>query len=353
MRQLVGVVLLAFCALFAEDAGAHSVGLSRGQFRVFGASGRIRYSFPSADLARAFPAIDSNHDSSLSPAEIDRGREALDRGIVRSTVIYADEVPCETHLDSARQDEADGVLLNASFQCDRVVRRLSIDFAFVDRFPGEHRHVATIDAGDHETSFVVDRARRRIDVDLGDVAPQTTFGAMVWMGVMHIWTGYDHLAFLLGLLLLGGEARTLVLVVSAFTLAHSITLCLAVLGIVSLASSVVEPTIALSIAYVGLENLFAPNPSKRWRIAFAFGLLHGLGFAGALTRLGLPRHHVAPALLAFNLGVEIGQLAVLAVCLPLILWARRAAAFRIWGVRALSLALAAAGGVWFWLRIRA
>jgi hydrogenase/urease accessory protein HupE len=353
MRRFLEIVLLAACLLFVRDASAHSVGLSRGEYRVFGNSGSMRYSFPSGDLALAFPGIDTDHDGNLSSAELDRGREALDRGIVQSTIVFADDVPCQVHLDSARQDEADAVIVQASFQCDHVVRHLAIEFTFLDRLPREHRHVATIDAGDHQTSFVVERDRKRIDVDLGDIVPQPTFGAMVWMGVTHILTGYDHLAFLLGLLLLGGQARTLVLVVSAFTVAHSITLALAVLGIVSLAPSIVEPAIALSIAYVGLENLFAPNPAKRWRITFAFGLLHGFGFAGALTRLGLPRSDLPAALFAFNLGVEFGQLGVLTVCLPLIVWARRAEAFRAWGVRALSAAVAVAGCIWFWMRVRA
>jgi len=347
------VMLVVACVLFSGDASAHSVGLSRGEYRVSGASGSMRYSFPSSDLARAFPSLDTNEDGSFSASELDRGQDALDRGIVKSTSVFAGDVPCRTHLDSVGQDETDGVIVQASFACDRTVRRLSIEFAFLDHLPPGHRHIAVIDVDGHQTSFVVGRDRRRIDLDLGNLVPQATFGAMVWMGVTHIWTGYDHLAFLLGLLLVGGPTGALVWVVSAFTVAHSITLALSALGIVSLAPSIFEPAIALSIAYVGLENLFAPSPKKRWRISFPFGLLHGLGFAGALTRLGLPRHDLPAALFAFNLGVEIGQLGVLAVCLPLILWARRADSFRTWGVRGLSVALTLAGCVWFWVRMKA
>jgi len=125
---------------------------------------------------------------------------------------------------------------------------------------------------------------------------------MVWMGVQHIVTGYDHLAFLLGLLLLGGRVRTLVAILTAFTVAHSITLALAVLRVVSLSPGFVEPAIALSIAYVGVENLFVTDARKRWRITFPFGLLHGFGFAGALTALDLPRAQLPSALFGFNLG---------------------------------------------------
>lgn len=135
----------------------------------------------------------------------------------------------------------------------------------------------------------------------------------VVLGFTHILPkGLDHILFVLGLFLLSTRAKPLLLQVTAFTVAHSITLALSIYGVVSLPSNIVEPLIALSIAYVAIENLVVRD-YRPWRpaIVFAFGLLHGLGFAGVLQELGLPREQFATALLAFNVGVELGQLAVI------------------------------------------
>jgi hydrogenase/urease accessory protein HupE len=174
---------------------------------------------------------------------------------------------------------------------------------------------------------------------------------MLLMGIEHILLGYDHLVFLLGLVLVGGKWRELIWVVTAFTIAHSITLALAALGIWAPSPRIIEPAIALSIAYVGVENFFVADAGKRWRITFPFGLIHGFGFAGALAELGLPRAQVPVALLAFNLGVELGQLAVMALVVPLVLYLRKREAFRDKGVKAISTLIVVAGTVWFVLRV--
>ena len=127
--------------------------------------------------------------------------------------------------------------------------------------------------------------------------------------------------FVLGIYLLSGRARSVLWQVSAFTVAHSITLGLSMYGLVSVSPRIVEPLIALSIAYVAIENIFL-SELKSWRVAlvFAFGLLHGMGFAGALKELGLPRSEFVTALLTFNVGVEAGQLAVIGAAFLLVGW---------------------------------
>lgn len=142
------------------------------------------------------------------------------------------------------------------------------------------------------------------------------------LGFTHILpNGIDHMLFVLGIYLLSSRTRPVLLQVSAFTVAHSITLGLSMYGLVSVSPRIVEPLIALSIAYVAIENIFL-SELKSWRIAlvFAFGLLHGLGFAGALKELGLPRSEFVAALLTFNIGVEAGQLAVIAATFLLVGW---------------------------------
>jgi hypothetical protein len=170
------------------------------------------------------------------------------------------------------------------------------------------------------------------------------------LGFTHILPkGLDHILFVVGLFLLSAAWRPLLLQVTLFTIAHSITLGLSMFGIVALPSSIVEPLIALSIAYVAIENLFTTD-LKPWRagLVFLFGLLHGLGFAGVLTELGLPRAQFVTALLTFNLGVEAGQLAVIACAFVAVGWWRRSqsAAYRRWVVVPASLAIACVGVYW-------
>jgi hypothetical protein len=173
------------------------------------------------------------------------------------------------------------------------------------------------------------------------------------LGATHILPfGLDHVLFVAGLALLSPRVKPLIAQVTAFTLAHTVTLALSTAGVVQLSPRIVEPLIALSIAYVGLENAFAPRlRASRLALVFAFGLLHGLGFAGVLGQLGLPPERRVSALLAFNVGVELGQLAVIALVLLLLgLWTRLGGR-REALVRPASLALAAIGLVWTVQRI--
>lgn len=158
----------------------------------------------------------------------------------------------------------------------------------------------------------------------------TVFRRYAGLGVEHILAGTDHLAFVLGLLLLVRGLGRLVQTITAFTVAHTITLGLAVLGIVRVPSAPVEALIAVSIVLVAVEAIQVPGDHPTlahrapWMIAFLFGLLHGLGFAGALAALGLPPDHVPVALLAFNVGVEVGQLLFVGIMIGPVLLLRRA-----------------------------
>jgi len=191
------------------------------------------------------------------------------------------------------------------------------------------------------------------------------------LGVAHILTGYDHLAFLAALLLGAGlrtrthggtvaaaamprqALRATIAVVSAFTVAHSITLITQVLRPGMLGTRWVEPAIAFSVAYVAFENLVPRPPRGRWALVFGFGLVHGLGFASVLREIGLPRRGLLLSLVSFNLGVELGQLLVVALALPIIVaGARRAPArFELWGLRVGSGLLGLCGTIWLVARL--
>lgn len=188
--------------------------------------------------------------------------------------------------------------------------------------------------------------------------PRVDFGAhdgssLSWveLGAEHVLTGFDHLAFVIGLLLVTGLRRRILVTVTAFTLAHSLTLALAVLEIVRLPSAPVEATIAASIVLVAREALRPPEDetwTRRapWAVALVFGLVHGLGFAGALEEIGLPRESLGRALLLFNVGVELGQLAVVAIAIAIALLARRRPAQRARAERGSAYVLGALGAFW-------
>ena len=172
----------------------------------------------------------------------------------------------------------------------------------------------------------------------------------LWLGVQHIWTGYDHLLFLFALLVVCRTFRSIVAIITCFTLAHSLTLAAATLDWVRLPPSLVEPIIAATIVYVGAENLWrrGEEPPGRWLLTFGFGLIHGFGFASILRDLGVgadPGGILGP-LFAFNLGVELGQVAIAAVVMPLVWRLRQRPAFVAKGVPALSGLIALLGLYW-------
>jgi hydrogenase/urease accessory protein HupE len=177
------------------------------------------------------------------------------------------------------------------------------------------------------------------------------FWGVLQLGVEHIWTGYDHLLFLFALLVVCRSFRSIVAIITCFTLAHSITLALATLEVVNLPSRFVEPAIAASIVFVGLENLVrrGAEPKGRWALTFGFGLIHGFGFASVLKDLGVGQggQVLAMPLFTFNAGVEVGQVVVAAIVLPIVWRLRKNQTFLRRGVPALSAVIAGAGLYWF------
>lgn len=181
-------------------------------------------------------------------------------------------------------------------------------------------------------------------------APPTFYG-FVKLGIGHIWMGFDHLLFLFALLVVCRTFRSIVGIITCFTLAHSLTLALATLGVFNLPSRLVEPAIAASIVFVGAENLWCrgAEPRGRWGLTFAFGLIHGFGFASVLRELGVGRggQGITMPLFTFNLGVEIGQIVIAAIVLPVVWQLRKNELFLRRGVPALSAIVTTAGLYWF------
>jgi hydrogenase/urease accessory protein HupE len=223
-------------------------------------------------------------------------------------------------------------------------------------FPYDPNHQTFVNVyeGEALTQAILDRGRPTFEYFAGTRQGVTAvIRKFVPSGIHHILIGPDHLLFLIGLLLLGGTVRQLLLVVTSFTLAHSITLSLAALNIVSPPARIIEPAIALSIVYVGADNLLAAGGRdvRAW-IAFAFGFIHGFGFANVLREMDLPRRALGWSLFSFNIGVEIGQLAVVvavAFLLGMVRSHSESAGRRV--AFAGSLVVIAAGAFWFVQRV--
>jgi hydrogenase/urease accessory protein HupE len=173
------------------------------------------------------------------------------------------------------------------------------------------------------------------------------------LGLEHIITGYDHLLFLFALIIISDRLVEVLKIVTAFTIAHSITLTLAALGMVPIYPKWIEAGIALTIAYVAVENFFVKTSKWRWFLTFVFGLIHGLGFASAISEIGFDRQYTVTSLVSFNVGIELGQLAVVAVVLPLLLKFRRyEGAYRLF-FQGASVCILLISGFWFVERIMA
>jgi hypothetical protein len=221
--------------------------------------------------------------------------------------------------------DAPSFTMQVDFACGAMVRDLAVRDDIFDVLGPDHHTLAKLEApgGTQQFAFTPDSREARFVVGgQGGSARET--GSFFMLGIEHILSGYDHLLFLFGLLLPGGGLLSLAKIITAFTIAHSVTLSLAVFQAVTLPDRLIEAVIALSIAFVAAENVFrSPTVSRRWLVSFCFGLVHGFGFSSALRELGLPAHGLLLSLFGFNLGVEAGQAFVVAVCLPLLLLIRR------------------------------
>ncbi len=357
-------LFLLLCAL-APHAAAHS--LSVAYLHVDQASGSngatLTLDVALADLELEL-GIDADGNGAITWGEL-RGRSADVAEFIRSGLkVEAGGSPCRVSAGAlAVRGYADGMYahqpLIAACSSDDVT--LAYDL-LLDR-DAQHRAMLVIERDGATTTSVLDAAHRTAKL----AAPRGTFESFAREGVHHILIGYDHLAFLASLLLavafvrrdgrwqragsLWQSFRRAAIIVTAFTLAHSITLSLAALGLVSPAGRAVEALIALSVVLAALNNVFPVVVRRLWLLAMGFGLVHGFGFAGALGELGIPRDARLTALFAFNVGVELGQLAVVAVALPVIHALSGWRHYVRWLMIPLSLLIALLGAWWFFDRI--
>jgi hypothetical protein len=293
---------------------------------------------------RQLPPADMEREFALFQADFLKGVELMGDGVRLQPRFRGLSVPAVGDIQLARDS-----VIELRGQLPAEVRTLT--WRWDERFGASVVRVDAANERELYTAYLQPGAGSDV-IDLRGVemqSPWAIFGNYLVIGFEHIVPkGADHILFVIGLYLLSPSWRVLLWQVTAFTLAHTITLALSTLGWVQIPATIVEPLIAASIVYVCVENLFQQRLT-RWRplVVFGFGLLHGLGFASVLSDIGLSPGHFVTGLIAFNLGVELGQLAVLAVCFMLIgLWLRHRPWYRRMIAVPASLAIALVGSYW-------
>jgi hydrogenase/urease accessory protein HupE len=339
MNRSLFLALVLCCAALSTRAWAHDPGLSSAAFTVAQHEIDAVVIFNARDLAALAGEAGSSY-STLAP-QLLKVRNA--------------GKPLPVTVGKIDKDLNDNVTFRLSFALAGA-GPVEVSSGIIDRLPFGHREFMTArnGAGTNLADPLLSARDNQFSVTVPDVptpAAGPRFVDFFLLGVRHILTGYDHLLFLFGLLIVSRNARSAALLITCFTAAHSLTLALSTFGLVNLQSRVVEPAIAASIVYVGFENLFRGKGRLQWRwvLTFAFGLIHGLGFASVLREMGIGSVKAAAVvpLLSFNIGVEAGQLSVAAIVLPIIWKLRERPSFLRVGVPACSLVVALAGGYWF------
>ena len=316
--------------------------------------------------------LDRDGNGDLTWGEVRQRAEDITRLATERLTLTAAGNPCKllTAGDLQLDKHSDGTyaVLSLSAQCPALKAPLKVNYSLLFDVDPSHRGLvqwiapATTGSPEVAQALVFGTESANQTLALTPASAWQTLRQYAADGVWHIWIGYDHILFLLSLLLpavlirgagqwdpaptLRGSFVEVLKVVTAFTLAHSITLSLAAMQIISLPSRLVESVIAASVVIAALNNLRGTIDKRRWVMAFVFGLIHGFGFASVLADLGLPQGALVLALIGFNGGVELGQLAIVAVFLPLAFWLRATRFYRVGVLTGGSLMVALLASWW-------
>lgn len=338
MKTLLRIVFALLCATAANNALAHKPSDSYLILRAAAGDNVIHGQWDIAlrDLEIAVQ-LDTNRDGAITWGEVRTRRTELFAYAFAHLALLADGGSCPLSAgDLLVDDHSDGAyaVLRFSAQCAAAPRAIEVNYSLLFDLDPTHRGLLRLDSDGGSRSAVLSPEQATQTFTLAETSRVATFLQFVRNGVHHIWIGYDHILFLISLLLPSvlirrngrwapvGTLRSALLsvfaVVTAFTVSHTITLTMAALGVVSLPSRLVESGIALSVMLAALNNIWPQVTRRVWLLAFGFGLVHGFGFASVLADLGLPRDALALSLAGFNIGVEIGQLSVVLLVVPLI-----------------------------------
>jgi hypothetical protein len=280
VRHLTSLFALAAGLCNAIPASAHDFSSSYSKIIVEGRRVRAVFTLNLPDLHNG-PKVDWDGDGQTSPEELDRSFESIFAAVKANYLVEAPEPPANIAV-ARREFVADNLLqMELVYTFDHSVKNLKISSTLDKLTQPDHTHILQIGEGDDTREGILNATYPSVEIPVGG----RTFFETVWdfvrLGVQHIFTGYDHLAFLVGLLVMTTTLFSLVKVVTSFTVAHSLTLALAAFQIVNLPPRLIESLIALSIAYIAMENFTGRTLIHRWKITFLFGLVHGFGFSNS------------------------------------------------------------------------
>ncbi len=365
MRILFVIVSL----VFALPAWAHKPSDSYLSLSIQNDHVEGQWDIALRDLADAIE-LDSDGNGQLTWGEVRNKHEEIRAYALSHFALSAHRQACTTQvLEQLIDHHTDGAysVLRFRANCGDPIERLAVDYRLLFDIDAQHKGLLRLTQGGHTRTAIFTQESPVQEFSITEQSRWNESIQFIHEGIWHIWLGFDHVLFLLALLLpavlIRVEGRwqavtdfsavwwNVIKIVTAFTVAHSLTLSLAALDVVRLPSRLVESTIAASVVLAGLGNLYPMMTNRRWAIAFGFGLIHGFGFAAVLTDLGLPHDSLLLSLVSFNVGVEIGQLAIVAAFLPLAYLNRRSWTYPRLVLTGGSLAVIAIALVWFTERV--
>lgn len=364
MKAAVRVLIGAALVLAASSAFAHKPSDSYLAISIEGADVSGQWDIALRDLDFAI-GLDDNGDGDITWGEVKTHQADIAAYSLARLKLRSGGADCPVHATAfLADDHSDGAYSVMRFEgaCQTESHAIEISYSLFADIDPQHKGLLRLEHGGGTRTGIFSPERATQSFELERISAFTQFFDYAREGVWHIWIGFDHILFLLSLLLpavlalRGGRWRAIesfppafwdvFKIVTSFTVAHSITLSLAALGVISLPSRLIESAIATSVLLAALNNVFPLVHGRRWMVAFFFGLIHGFGFASVLRDLGLPQNALLIALVGFNLGVEGGQLAIVSAFLPVAYWLRATWFYRRLVFIGGSLAIATVAGIW-------
>lgn len=316
----MGLILLLSVFMPKFQAQAHPLHMMSTDLHIEGNQIHVSMLINEAMLERVLDEELALMENKVSEEQKNKIENYIKKGFTAKN----NDRPMTFTMEDITQPESGHIRVNATFTSGESVEKVDLSYQlFFEINKSQHQNVVNITSGNQEGRYIFHDTNRHLSFSKQtDLSIWLTVKQFIYMGMVHIWFGFDHLAFLAGLLVAVKSVKNLLKVITCFTIAHSITLFLAVMDIIAVPSKWVEVLIALTIVYVAVENYFSRTYPHRLTVTFFFGLIHGLGFAGSLADIHLPKGDFLAALFSFNIGIEIGQLLVVALVFPLLKWIR-------------------------------
>jgi hypothetical protein len=351
--MLSRIIAFIFLLSFAQFSVAHDPGLSSAELTVKAQGVDAKITFSLQDI-EAFVPMDSDKDAEVTNAEREAIKPKIAEWVINGIQLKLDgQVVQPVAAGVVNFDDKNNAFIEFNYS-QTPNQQLQLQAGFLSKLPDTHKQFLTIKnvAGhglgekmlsQQDNTFIL------LLADNGESHTAPTFTGFLELGIEHILTGYDHLLFLFSLLVVTREFWTAFKIITFFTIAHSITLALAAMNIVDIPSSIVEPLIAATIIYVAVENLIrGEHPKGRQWLTFFFGLVHGFGFAAVLREMGISSLEtgILVPLFSFNLGVELGQITVAAIVLPIVWWLHKKPALEPYLTPVCSVLASLAGAYW-------